>query len=555
MTLTPLGDSAVVLAVGAGLDESVLARVRAIAAAIERDRPAGVVDVVPAFATVTVFYEPAHSADYAALCAALEARAARAEAAVPSGSARLIEIPICYGGEFGPDLGDVALRSGLTAEQVVALHCGANYLVHAIGFTPGFGYLGGLPEKIHTPRRATPRTQVPAGTLGIGGELTGVYPLVTPGGWNLIGRTPLKMFDAFRAESALLQAGDRVRFTPIAPDEFARIHQECHLIGDIPSEGGNEKFHSLRDTSSGVAVNRAGMLTTVQDLGRRGHRAVGVPLSGAMDPFALRVANLLVGNAENTAGLEFTLLGPELIFARDTLVAVGGGDFGALPLWQPVVARAGEPLRFSGARRGCRGYLAVAGGFAIEPVLGSRSTFLRAGFGGWQGRALRDGDVLHAPEFARRIAGHWHLDERILPAYSTAPTVRVVRGAQAGDFHGELFSSEFKVSPQSDRMGVRLTGPAIVRGDNSELVSATVVPGTIQVPPDGQPIVLMADAQTIGGYPQVAHVISVDLPLIAQLRPGDTLRFRKVTLAEAHEAAHLRERVLGMLREGLAQKF
>ena len=304
-----------------------------------------------------------------------------------------------------------------------------------------------------------------------------------------------------------------------------------------------------------VTVIRAGMLTTVQDLGRRGHRAVGVPLSGAMDSLALRIANLLVGNPENTAALEFTLFGPELVFSADALVAATGGDFGALPLWQPVNVRAGEPVKFSGARRGCRGYLAVAGGFAVAPVLGSRSTFLRAEFGGFQGRALRDGDVLQAPEFTRRIAGHWHLDERILPAYSAAPTVRVVRGAQAGEFHEELFSGEFKVLPQSDRMGVRLAGPALVRQSTDELVSATVTPGTIQVPPDSQPIVLMADAQTIGGYPQVAHVIGVDLPLVAQLRPGDTMRFREVQLAEAHELAVSRERVLGMLREGLAEKF
>jgi antagonist of KipI len=304
-----------------------------------------------------------------------------------------------------------------------------------------------------------------------------------------------------------------------------------------------------------MTVTRAGMLTTVQDLGRPGHRAAGVPLSGAMDAFALRVANWLVGNPGNAAGLEFTLLGPELVFSHDTLVATGGGDFGGLPWWQPSVVRAGVPVKLTSARRGCRGYLAVAGGFAVAPVLGSRSTFLRAGFGGLQGRALHDGDRLPAPEAGRRIVGHWHLDERILPPYAPAPTVRVVRGAQADEFHGELFSGEFKVSPQSDRMGVRLVGPALVRGDTSELLSATVVPGTIQVPPDGQPIVLMADAQTIGGYPQVAHVIRVDLPLIAQLRPGDTVRFREVTLAEAHEALLAREKVLGMLREGLAQKF
>ena len=221
MTLTPLGDSAVVLAIGAGLDESVLARVRVIAAALERDLPPGVVDIVPAFATLTIYFDPAHVTNFTSFCDTLSARAVRAEAALPTGDTRTVEIPVCYGGEFGPDLGEVAACAGVSTEQVVALHRGASYLVHAIGFTPGFAYLGGLPEKIHTPRRATPRPQVSAGSVGIGGALSGVYPLVTPGGWNLIGRTPLKMFDALRAEPALLHAGDRVRFRAITPEEFA----------------------------------------------------------------------------------------------------------------------------------------------------------------------------------------------------------------------------------------------------------------------------------------------------------------------------------------------
>lgn len=304
-----------------------------------------------------------------------------------------------------------------------------------------------------------------------------------------------------------------------------------------------------------VSIIRAGMLTTVQDLGRTGHRAAGVPLCGAMDSFAMRVANLLVGNPENTAGVEFTLAGPELVFEKDALVAVCGGDFGALPPWQPAMIRAGEPVKFSHARRGCRGCLAVAGGFTIAPVLGSCSTFVRGGFGGWKGRALREGDVLETAEVFRRIHGKWHMDERILPAYSAAPELRVVAGAQADEFGGGLFSTEFEVSSQSDRMGVRLKGPALARGTSDEVASATVVPGTIQVPPDGQPIVLMADAQTIGGYPQAGHVISVDLPLVAQLWPGSTVRFREVTLDEAHELLLAREHALGILREGLALKY
>lgn len=221
MTLSPLGDSAVVVRLGSDLDETALRRVRALAAALEHDRPAGVVDVVPAFTSVTVFYDATHTGGYARLCAEVEARAARADASLVSQEARVVEIPVCYGGEFGPDLAEVAARAGLSSDEVVALHAGADYLVHAVGFAPGFAYLGGLPAKLHTPRRATPRTTVPAGTVGIGGAQTGVYPLATPGGWNLIGRTPLRLFDAGRAEAAQLRTGDRVRFRAIGAEEFS----------------------------------------------------------------------------------------------------------------------------------------------------------------------------------------------------------------------------------------------------------------------------------------------------------------------------------------------
>ena len=221
MTLSPLGDSAIVATLGSGLDESALLRVRALAAAIGHSRLPGVVDVVPAFTTVTIFYDPTRVGEYARLCGEIENLAARADASLVSQGTHAVEIPVCYGGEFGPDLAAVAAHGGLTTEKAVALHAGASYLVHAVGFAPGFGYLGGLPEKLHTPRRATPRTSVPAGAVGIGGAQTGVYPLATPGGWNLIGRTPLRLFDAARAEPALLSTGDRVKFRAITPEEFA----------------------------------------------------------------------------------------------------------------------------------------------------------------------------------------------------------------------------------------------------------------------------------------------------------------------------------------------
>lgn len=220
MTIAPLGDSAVVVTVGSGLGEALLGRVRAIAADLRRDPPPGVVDIVPAFAAITVFYDLGRVGGFGRFCAEIEQRVNRADATFAPGGARIIEVPVCYGDEFGPDLGDVAANGGIDPVEVIALHSGGSYVVQAIGFAPGFGYLGGLPDKIHTPRRATPRTLVSAGSVGIGGVLTAVYPFATPGGWNIIGRTPLMMFDPNRAEPALLRAGDRVRFRAITGEEF-----------------------------------------------------------------------------------------------------------------------------------------------------------------------------------------------------------------------------------------------------------------------------------------------------------------------------------------------
>lgn len=304
-----------------------------------------------------------------------------------------------------------------------------------------------------------------------------------------------------------------------------------------------------------IRVIRAGMLTTVQDLGRPGHRAEGVPVGGAADGFALRLANLLVGNPEGAPALEITLNGPELEFGEAAWIAICGARFEDLPAWRPLRVEAGARLRIGRRTQGCRGYLSICGGIDVEPVLGGCATFLAAGLGGFQGRALREGDLVPLRPPRRRPAGHWSIDERILPPYSAEPRVRVIPGAQAAEFASPLESLRFTVSPRSDRMGIRLEGPALARLSRRELISAAVAPGTIQVPPDGHPIVLLADAQTLGGYPRIAHVIGVDLPLLAQLAPGDGVRFVGTSLAEAHALAHAREHNLALLRQGLAEKF
>jgi antagonist of KipI len=309
-----------------------------------------------------------------------------------------------------------------------------------------------------------------------------------------------------------------------------------------------------------VRIARAGMMTTVQDAGRSGFRGSGVPLSGPMDPFAFRVANMLAGNPDDLAGLEITLSGPELEFSQDVRIALCGAEFSGLPSWRPLLARAGERVRLGECRRGCRAYLAVAGGISVPQVMGSRSTYLRGGIGGFHGRALRDGDLLEAGSdpaapAPRRPEGSFFVSPSLMPAYSASPAVRAVRGAQAEEFSEALCTGQFRVTAHSDRMGLRLGGGAIGRHSGGELASSAVAPGTVQVPPDGQPIVLMADAQSIGGYPQAAHVITVDLPIMAQLRPGDVLRFREVPLDEAQHALLKRERELAVLREGVRQRL
>lgn len=326
-----------------------------------------------------------------------------------------------------------------------------------------------------------------------------------------------------------------------------------------------------------IRVEQPGMLTTVQDLGRIGHQRNGVPVGGAMDRLAHRVANLLVGNDETAASLEITLLGPSLAFDTDTLIAVGGADLGAragdveLPPWRPAWVPAGARLGFSGSRAGCRAYLAVGGGIDIPMVLGSRGTFVRGGFGGVKGRALQRGDVLAVGipgALSQRIAAavkgtaagvslaHWSASPSLRPTYSASAVVHLLSDAHmpllAERAREQLFGAEFRIASQSDRMGFRLDGPTLELSQPIELLSEGVAWGTVQLPPGGAPIILMADRQTTGGYPRIACVATVDLPLVAQLRPGDRLRFQPISLREAQAMYLAREQDLAQARVGIA---
>jgi len=317
-----------------------------------------------------------------------------------------------------------------------------------------------------------------------------------------------------------------------------------------------------------MIVRRAGFLTSVQDLGRTGLREFGISTSGALDSFALRVANLLVGNDEGAAGLEITLGGLQLRFDDERIVAWCGGEFDvhigstALPAGHTVFLRAGEEVKFGRPQIGCRCWLAVSGGIDVPLVLGSRSTDLRANFGGFEGRTLRDADVipLGIPQRSQTAAtagiSSWTAPHDWISPAKRDPILRFVRGIDLERFNTstlERFTSEtFTVLPDSDRMGVRFDSPELQREDNVDLTSEAVAPGTIQVPPSGKPILLLGDCQTIGGYPKMAHVITVDLGIAAQLRAGDHVRFYEVSLSDAQWLLLERERELERFRIGLS---
>ncbi len=319
-----------------------------------------------------------------------------------------------------------------------------------------------------------------------------------------------------------------------------------------------------------VTILRSGFLSSVQDLGRPGHRASGVSLGGALDPHALQVANLLVGNAESAAGLEVTLGQMRIGFASDRLVAWAGGEFQVrvandeIPAGHAAVVRGGEVLEMSAPEKGARAWLALAGGIDVPLVLGSRSTDLRSGFGGLEGRTLRDRDQLllgppseAAAQISRRIGlgryTSWRAPWDWACTAPLHPFVRIVRGSDWSRFEKSTLEAHqiFAVTPQSDRMGLRLEGEPLALATKMQMASSGVAPGTLQVPPNGQPILLLGDCQTIGGYPKIAHVITVDLPAAAQLQAGDEVRFAEISLAEAQDLLIERTRDLQRFRVGL----
>lgn len=445
---------------------------------------------------------------------------------------RLVTIDAVYDGE---DLAEVGRLTGLGPDGVVAAHTGQVWTVAFGGFAPGFGYMVGENQVLDVPRRSSPRTVVPAGSVALAGNYSAVYPRQSPGGWQLIGRTAARMWDLGREQPALAAPGDRVQFRPVR--ELVEVA--------APVAHANEA--DVPAVPSGLRILSPGLQSLIQDLGRPGHTGLGVGAAGALDRSALRRANRLVGNPPSAAAVETVAGGLTVQAVGDQILAVTGapGELALLqahedsedadaylerniPSAEPFALLDGEVLTVGAPQRGFRSYLAVRGGVAAEEVLGSCSTDTLSGLGP---APLATGDVLYAgdatvsqvvssPELQPDFPGQGVTVLDVVPG----PREDWFDAAEVESF----YSQEWEVTPRSNRVGMRLAGKALQRSREGELPSEGTMTGALQVPPEGMPVLFLADHPVSGGYPVIGVVVDHQLDLAGQVPIGARIRFRRV---------------------------
>lgn len=441
-----------------------------------------------------------------------------------SAPAREHRVAVRYGGPAALDLPEVARLCGLPPEEIAGRHAAASYRVAFLGFAPGFAYMTGLPPELRVPRRPSPRTRVPAGALAIAGPYTGIYPAAGPGGWNLIGSAAVRLFDP--ADTAAgLQPGDRVVFERRSDEEFDRELAAAVSGRRLPGSSSDEVFR----------VETPGLWSSVCGGPRHGSGRFGLPPGGAMDVGALHAGNALAGNAKAAGGLEIAFSGPTLESLEDFEAVLSGApceaSIGGRPVrrGEPFQGSRGERLSIGAVRPGARSYLCVRGGLLEEEI---RGPIRPLAAGERIRRGSRAGSAV--PHSSIAFLSDWG-------APPPRPVVRIVLGPQDEQFAPQgvttFLESEYRVSSASDRRGIRLEGPSIAfAGSGPDVPPEGTALGAIQVPGDGQPIVLGPDRPVTGGYAKIGAVIAADLGLLAQARPGAAVRFQAVTLDQALRA-------------------
>jgi KipI family sensor histidine kinase inhibitor len=513
----PLGDGAALLDV-AGHRQA-----QALAAALGREQVC-LRDVVPAADTVGLVGQGTSSWHEVAAAASASLRVgeagSRGDATEEEGGRRRREVPVCFDGE---DIDEVAGLAGISREDLVRLLAGTELEVAFLGFMPGFPYLVGLPDQLAAlPRRKTARARVPAGSFALAGGYGGIYPVSSPGGWHLIGRTDVLLFEPDRPPFASFQPGDRLRILPSA------------------SVGSSEAARRRLLDGSSLEVLVTGPLLLVEDGGRSGAACLGVPRAGAAVPVLLRAANAALGNDGTAGALEARGGGAVLRALSDLLVVLAGGGTLAvggreMPRGHVVAVAEGETISLAAPSAGARSVLAVAGGVELDRRFGSVACDAVSGL---PPGPLRPGDRLSVGTRRGR-------PRRLLSLPGTggegrAVELRVVEGPDLAEESLSLLSGEWEVTPVSDRTGVRLRRlggtPARAPGSVVTVSSHAVVPGAVQLMPGGEAVVLGPDCGPVGGYPVAATVIRADESAVGSLQPGTTVTFRAVGSEEAWEA-------------------
>lgn len=478
----------------------------------------GVVERIPGARTVLVRFDP-HRTSAAALAEELAATEVDAAALPDAGE---VTVPVRYDGE---DLDEAAALLGVSAEELVARHLAAEWRVAFSGFAPGFGYAVSGDALFDVPRRSSPRTRVPAGSVALAGAFSGVYPRESPGGWQLIGRTDLQMWDIDRDPPALLAPGRRVRFVRAERESVAGVR----AVADAPRTTRPEGV-------AAVEIVRPSLQLLVQDAGRPGFAALGVSASGVADRVAMRDANRAVGNPPAAAVLES--VGGAVLRFHGAGVAAVTGAVGPLTLTDadgvdrtilpgaPFATVDGDELTLGHPERGLRSVIAVRGGLVPAAALDSRATDTLAGLGP---APLAAGDLVLIGDAAVSAVAPEPVP-RPLPAAGELVTLEITLGPRDDWFTAAgveaLTGQEWTVTPRSDRVGIRLHGDVpLERAIGGELPSEGAVTGAIQVPPDGQPVLFLPDHPLTGGYPIIGALTDHSLDLAAQLPPGVRVRF------------------------------
>ena len=457
-------------------------------------------------------------------------------------------VRVCYDPEIAPDLIASAEKCNLPLREFIKRHKNSDTRVDILGFMPGFAYCSGLDPSLKLPRLESPRTAVPKGSVAIAELQTGIYPKPTPGGWNVIGRTPDILFDPRSARPSLLTPGDRLEFIEIDLGEFKKLSAEAEAK-TVPRKTSQDS------SDQSVEVINPGLLTTIQGLPRYGFAHLALSAGGPVDIESARLANALLGNPEDAAGLEITGVGPKLLFHVDTWVAWVGAqcsgviDGKSFPGNRPVRIRKGQTLSFGAMAQGYRIFLAMSGGIESEFILGGRGSHLSADIGD---KVIQKEDVLYLSQ--AHLAQEKPLFKKLNNAASDYPKWSIASPANPGksvqlikavpSIHFDLLSPEeqsllsktvWTVSSQSNRMGMRIDSDFKVSKPITGIASQGIWFGTIQLPPSGQPIVMLAEHQTTGGYPRLLETISSERSTLAQLRPGSKIQFVPITLEESDQ--------------------